>query len=139
MFNDQSARGSGIPITGTVNAATLVVSAVPGKLVSFKAASSSTAPVYVQLFDAATLAGAEGSGTWVGTPFYQDIVTVGSTAAQGASEPMVTLPYPVPLANGLVMLLSTSHTAYAADSVPVFLGAQFVPDIPSKLGSAGPA
>ena len=139
MFNRQSAQSSGVSITGIVNSATLVVSAVPGKLLSFKAASAGTGAVYVQLFDTDTVAHAQNSGTWTVTPFYQDVVTVGSTTTSGEPGAIVALPYPVPVNTGLVMLLSTSHTAYAADSAPVFLGAQFVPDIPSKLGSAGPA
>jgi hypothetical protein len=137
MMNHQTLLGTGILRTFANGVAHFIVSAVPGKLYGFSTTSANAAAVYAQLFDATTLAGAESGGTWTTPPFYQ-APAPGALNASGAGAEIMFDP-PLVLQNGLVILLSTSSTAYAADGSPVIISASFVPDNPSTLGSTVPA
>jgi hypothetical protein len=136
MVNYQTLLGTGITRTFINGNAVLVVSAGPGKLYGVCSLTTNSSPVYLQVFDAPTQAAAESGGTWVGAgPI--DQIAAQNTAASVGSE--IMFDPPVSLATGLVLLLSTSATAYAADPDAACISCSFVPDPASTLGRMVPA
>lgn len=132
MINRQTLDSAGVTRTFINGSATLVASALPGKLYDMNVTSTGTVTIFAQLYDAPTVAAAESAGVWVGNgPIIQYPVHESATlspATQLRFDP------PIALNAGCVVLVSTSATGFVADTGTANISVSFVPDYPSTLG-----
>lgn len=127
MIQYQSIQASGVAKVRVCNAATLSVGAANGKIYSFYAASNNTVPVFLQVFD---LAAMPSTGAWPTgiTPILMDFIVGNTTTFNGTFQP-ISFAIPIPTLLGCQMVLSTSSTSIVLDTLPIFLGCQWVPDV----------
>jgi hypothetical protein len=127
MLNYDSKRASGVAMTSAYGAATLAIAGA-GKILAVSGMSSNTVPVWLQVFD---LAVAASDGAWATPPLFQCPV-VNAVISPGDNAP-TNFNLPLPVQNGVVLVLSTSATAQTSDTHPLALSVQFVPDLNAAL------
>jgi hypothetical protein len=124
MMNWEAKMASGVPMSSVNGVTSLVVSTGPGKLLSIFGLTDNGNATYVQVFDATAV---PSTGAWTTPPILQLFVS-DQAIPLGTLMPTI-LDFPIPCENGCVLVLSSSGSQYTADTNPIFLGAQFVPDL----------
>jgi hypothetical protein len=143
MIRYQDLRGSGLPFifvnfSGTVTQSALLVSAHPGILCQVNAATRGiSVSIYLQLFDASSIAGAISGASWVIPPFAQYPRTPG--AIPGRMHNALRFMPGIRCNNGLVLVASRSSSGYTNATSSEYIGAMFAPDFSSTLGTTVPA
>jgi hypothetical protein len=143
MIRYQDLPGSGLPLTfvnfpGTVAQSALLVSAHPGILYQVNSATHAiNGSIYLQLFDASSIAGAISGASWVIPPFAQYPRKSGTIP--GRMYNTLRFMPGIRCNNGLVLVSSRSKSGYTNDTSLGYIGAVFAPDLSSTLGTTVPA